>query len=122
MPRAWPALLLAVLSLPALRAEDAAAALLVRAREEAPAEVQLHVAKTTGRLSGFFARVREVGRVPGWPQVRARGEAAFAAWDQHRRDYVWRTESFEVLWDVDPEGGLRINTVTVGGIARRAGD
>ncbi len=120
MPHAWTVLLALLLGLPFLRAADAEAALFDRAREEAPGEVQLHVAKTTGRLSGFFAKVREVERVPGWPQVRARGEAAYAAWDNHKRDFTWRTEPFEVLWDVDDRGRLRLNTVTVGGLARRA--
>lgn len=122
MARLRPLALLPLLVLvaPAVRAEDAEAARLAQAREEAPGEVQLHVARTTGRLSDFVAKVRTVERVPGWSQVRARGEAAFAAWDQHKRDFVWRTEAFEVLWDIDDRGRLKLNAVTLGGISRKA--
>ena len=104
-------------------ASDSAAAeqrLLERARQEAPGEVQLHVIKTTGRMADFAAKVRKVERVPGWPQVRAEGEAAFSAWDNHKRDFAWRSEKFEVLWDVTDRGELKLNEVTVGGISRKA--
>ena len=94
--------------------------LLVQAEKEAPDEVQLHVIKLTGRLSGFFAKVREVEQVQGWQQIRATGEAAFAAWDNQRKDFVWRSEKFEVLWDIRDGRKLRLNSVSVGGIAQRA--
>lgn len=94
--------------------------LLAQAEKEAPDEVQLHVIKTTGRLSGFFAKVREVEQVQGWQQIRASGEAAFAAWDNLRRDFVWRSEKFEVLWDVKDGRRLKLNSVSVGGSERRA--
>lgn len=94
--------------------------LLAQAEKEAPDEVQLHVIKTAGRLSGFFAKVREVEQVQGWQQIRASGEAAFAAWDNLRRDFVWRSEKFEVLWDVKDGRRLKLNSVSVGGIERRA--
>lgn len=94
--------------------------LLAQAEKEAPDEVQLHVIKLTGRLSGFFAKVREVEQVQGWQQIRATGEAAFAAWDNQRKDFVWRSEKFEVLWDIRDGRKLRLNSVTVGGIAQRA--
>ncbi len=106
-----------------LRADDAAVAeqrLLDRARQEAPGEVQLHIVKTTGRMADFAAKVRKVERVPGWPQVRAEGEAAYSAWDNHKRDFAWRSEKFEVLWDVSDRGDLKLNAVTLGGISRKA--
>lgn len=94
--------------------------LLGQAEKEAPEEVQLQVIKTTGRLSGFFAKVRDVEQVQGWQQIRATGEAAFAAWDNQRKDFVWRSEKFEVLWDIRDGRKLRLNSVSVGGIAQRA--
>ena len=94
--------------------------LLARAEKEAPEEVQLAVIKQNGRLSGFFAKVREVEKVEGWAQIRARGEAAFAAWDEHKRDFAWRSEKFEVLWDIQDGTKLKLNEVSIGGIARKA--
>ena len=94
--------------------------LLAQAEKEAPDEVQLQVIKTTGRLSGFFAKVREIEQVQGWQQIRATGEAAFAAWDNQRKDFVWRSEKFEVLWDIRDGRKLRLNSVSVGGISQKA--
>ncbi len=103
-----------------VRADEARDRLLALAEKEAPEEVQLHVIKLTGRLSGFFAKVREVEQVQGWQQIRATGEAAFAAWDNHRKDFVWRSEKFEVLWDIRDGRRLRLNSVSVGGLTQRA--
>lgn len=94
--------------------------LLAQAEKEAPDEVQLHVIKTTGRLSGFFAKVREVEQVQGWQQIRASGEAAYAAWDNLRRDFVWQSAKFEVLWDVKDGRKLKLNSVSLGGLERKA--
>ena len=94
--------------------------LLELARKEAPGEVQLHVIKTTGRMTDFAAKVRSVEQVPGWSQIRAKGEAAFSAWDNHKRDFVWRSEAFEVLWDVTDRGELKLNEVSLGGVSRKA--
>lgn len=93
---------------------------LARAEQEAPGEVRLHLVKTHGRLSDFFAKVREVERVEGWRQVRVTGEAAYAVWDRRRRDYAWRSEIFEVLWDIQDDGRLKLNAVSLGGISRKA--
>lgn len=103
-----------------LRADPALDRLLAQAEKEAPAEVELHVIKTSGRLSGFTAKVRETAKVEGWPQIRVKGEAAFAAWDNLRRDFVWRSEKFEVLWDIVDGQRLKLNAVSVGGIERKA--
>jgi hypothetical protein len=115
-------LLVALLGLIAgsARADERLERLLARAEKEAPDEVQLCVIKQFGRLSGFFAKVREVEKVEGWQQVRARGEAAFAAWDEHKRDFAWRSEKFEVLWDIKDGTRLKLNEVSIGGIARKA--
>lgn len=93
---------------------------LVQARDEAPGEVRLHIVKTYGRLSDFFATVREVERVEGWRQVRVTGEAAYAVWDRRRHDYEWRSEIFEVLWDILDDGRLKLNAVSLGGLSRKA--
>lgn len=113
-------LLLALLGTVTLRADAALERLLAQAEKDAPEEVQLHVIKSSGRLSGFFAKVREVDKVEGWQQIRASGEAAFAAWDNLRRDFVWRSEKFEVLWDIKDGKRLKLNAVSVGGIERKA--
>lgn len=110
-------ILLAGLGTAARSADAQLERLLVQAEKEAPDEVQLHVIKTTGRLSGFFAKVRDIEQVQGWQQIRATGEAAFAAWDNQRKDFVWRSEKFEVLWDIRDGRKLRLNSVSVGGIS-----
>lgn len=103
-----------------VRAEDGLKALLDQARAEAPGEVQLHVIKTTGRMSDFAAKIRTVEQVPGWQQIRVKGEAAFSAWDNHKKDFAWRSEKFEVLWDIVDARELKLNSVTLGGIERKA--
>lgn len=123
MKRVFPllfAVLLAGLGTAAHAADAQLERLLAQAEKEAPDEVQLHVIKTTGRLSGFFAKVREVEQVQGWQQIRATGEAAFAAWDNQRKDFVWRSEKFEVLWDIRDGRKLRLNSVTLGGVSQKA--
>jgi hypothetical protein len=123
MKRIFPllfAVLLAGLGTAAHAADAQLERLLAQAEKEAPDEVQLHVIKTTGRLSGFFAKVREVEQVQGWQQIRATGEAAFAAWDNQRKDFVWRSEKFEVLWDIRDGRKLRLNSVTLGGVSQKA--
>lgn len=114
------AVLLAGLGTAAHAAEGHLERLLVQAEKEAPDEVQLHVIKMTGRLSGFFAKVRDVEQVQGWQQIRATGEAAFAAWDNQRKDFVWRSEKFEVLWDIRDGRKLRLNSVSIGGVSQKA--
>jgi hypothetical protein len=123
MKRIFPllfAVLLAGLGTAAHAADGQLERLLTQAEKEAPDEVQLHVIKTTGRLSGFFAKVREVEQVQGWQQIRATGEAAFAAWDSQRKDFVWRSEKFEVLWDIRDGRKLRLNSVSIGGVSQKA--
>lgn len=91
-----------------------------QAEQEAPGEVQLHIIQTYGRLSNFIIKVREVERVAGWQQVRATGDAAFAAWDSLRKDYVWRGGKFEVLYDIVDAKKLKLNAVTFDGTTSRA--
>ena len=95
------------------------AELIAQAEKDAPTEVQLHVIKTGGRLSSFTAKVREVGQIPGWQQIRAKGDAAHAVWDNLRKDYVWQTEKFEVVWDIIEARKLKLNSVSLGGIERK---
>lgn len=102
-------------------AEDPQEKLITLAEKEAPEEVQLQLIKSTGRLSGFFAKVREVESVDGWQQVRAKGEAAFASWDNAHGDFVWQSRKFEVRWDIVKDGKrLRLFSVTLDGVERRA--
>jgi hypothetical protein len=91
-----------------------------QAEAEAPGEVQLHIIQTYGRLSNFIVKVREVERVAGWQQVRATGDAAFAAWDSLRKDYVWHGGKFEVLYDIVDAKKLKLNEVTFDGTTTRA--
>lgn len=119
--RLLPLLLgLLVLSGAALAADPVLERLLERAEKEAPDEVQLHIIKTVGRLSGFFAKVREAEQVQGWQQIRVSGEAAFSSWDNLRKDFVWQSAKFEVLWDIKDGKRLKLNAVSLGGLERRA--
>lgn len=104
---------------PALRA-DVAPDLLEQARAEAPGELQLHIAKTSGRLDHFLSQIRKVEQVPGWSQVRVEGDAAFAAWDALRKDFVWHGGKFEVVFDVVDGRRLKLASVTFNGETSRA--
>ena len=91
-----------------------------QAEAEAPGEVQLHIIQTYGRLSDFIIKAREVERVAGWQQIRAKGHAAFASWDSLRKDYVWHGGKFEVLYDIVDAKKLKLNAVTFDGNTTRA--
>jgi len=94
--------------------------LLAQAEREAPGELQLHVASTKGRLSDFIAKVRNVEKVSGWRQIRVTGDAAYSAWDNLRKDYVWDGGKFEVLFDIKDNKRLELNSVTFAGRTSRA--
>lgn len=108
-------LLFALLGLGTASAVAAPDDLLEQARNEAPGELQLHVVKTKGRLSDFIAKVRRVEKVSGWRQIRVTGDAAYAAWDNLRKDFVWDGGSFEVLFDIEDNERLELNSVTFAG-------
>lgn len=96
--------------------------LLAQAEREAPRELQLHVVKIKGRLSDFIAKVRNVEKVSGWHQIRVTGDAAYAAWDNLRKDFVWDGGKFEVLFDIKDNKRLELNSVTFAGRTSRADD
>lgn len=97
------------------RAADSTEALLEQARAEAPGELQLHIVKTKGRLSNFIAKVRQVEKIPGWTQIRVTGDAAYAAWDNLRKDYVWDGGKFEVLFEIVDARRIKLHSVTFAG-------
>ena len=108
-------LLFALLGLGTANVVAATDDLLAQARTEAPGELQLHVVKTKGRLSDFIAKVRHVEKVSGWRQIRVTGDAAYASWDNLRKDFVWDGGKFEVLFDIEDNTRLELNSVTFAG-------
>lgn len=116
-----PLLLAFLLGLTGLaRAESTLDRLLAQAEKDAPAELQFHIIKTYGRLSGFLSKARTVEQVPGWQQIRVQGDAAFSSWDALRKDYVWHGGKFEVLFDIVDAARLKLNAVTFDGQTTRA--
>lgn len=49
----------------------------------------------------------------------ATGDAAFAAWGNRRKDYVWRGGGLEVIFDLTPGGKLKTSSVTFDGESRK---
>lgn len=94
--------------------------LIAQATEETPDELKLYLLKMNERVSSVTTKIRKVEQVPGWQKIRASGDAAFAVWDNSRRDYLWRTEKFEVEFAIINGTTLRLDTVTFGGISRQA--
>ncbi|MEX2044392.1 MAG: hypothetical protein WD941_03500 [Opitutus sp.] len=93
--------------------------LIARAALETPDELKLHLLRGNQQLSSLTTKIRKVEQVPGWQKIRTTGDAAFSVWDNSRRDYGWRTEKFEVEFDIIDGNSLRISSVTFGGITRR---
>jgi hypothetical protein len=110
----------AVFASASLRADPGMAGLLKQAEQEAPGELQLHIIKTHGRLSNFICKARTVEQVPGWRQIRVQGDAAYAAWDNLRRDDVWHGGKFEILYDIVNTDRLKLNSVTFAGETTKA--
>ena len=92
---------------------------LKQAEADAPSEVQIHILKTYGRLSNFLAKPRNTEKIDGWQQIRVTGDAAFASWDNLRKDYVWRGGKFEVIYDLLTNGKIKATTVTFDGESRK---
>ncbi len=88
-----------------------------QATTEAPGELKLYLQKAYDRVSSLTCKVREAAQVPGWQKIRVRGSASFSQWDASQRDYVWRSEKFEVVFDIVDGGSLRVDTVAFGGFA-----
>jgi hypothetical protein len=94
--------------------------LITQATAETPDELKLHLMRTNQQVSSLTTKIRKVEQVPGWQKIRATGDAAFAVWDNSRRDYVWRTEKFEVEFAIVNGTSLKLERVTFGGISRQA--
>lgn len=93
--------------------------LIAQATAETPDELKLHLMRTNPQVSSLTTKLRKVEQVPGWPRIRASGDAAFAVWDNSRRDYVWRTEKFEVEFAIVNGTTLKLDRVMFGGISRQ---
>lgn len=115
-------LLFALLGFGTSRAAAATDDLLEQARADAPGELQIHVVKTKGRLSDFIVKVRHVEKVSGWRQIRVTGDAAYAAWDNLRKDYVWDGGKFEVLFEIVDANRLELHSVTFAGRTSQPAD
>jgi hypothetical protein len=94
--------------------------LVTQAVAEAADELRLHLLKRGERVSSLTTRVRQAGQVPGWPKIRVSGDAAYAIWDHSRRDYVWRTDKFEVDYAIVDGVSLKLDTVTFAGVSQQA--
>lgn len=93
--------------------------LLRQAEDEAPQEIQFHILKTQNRLSNFIAKTRNVEKIDGWQQIRASGDAAYAVWDNSRKDFVWRGGKFEVVFEITNDSRLKPVSVTFDGTTHR---
>jgi hypothetical protein len=94
--------------------------LIAQATAETPDELKLHLLQAFERVSSVMTKIRKVEQVPGWQKIRATGVASFSIWDNSRRDYVWRTEKFEVEFAIVNGTELKLDTVTFAGISRQA--
>jgi hypothetical protein len=94
--------------------------LIAQATAETPDELKLHLMRTNQQVSSLTTKLRKVEQVPGWQKIRATGDAAFSVWDNSRRDYLWRTEKFEVEFAIVDGTSLKLDRITVGGISRQA--
>lgn len=94
--------------------------LIAQATAEAPEELKFHLRKSQPQLSSVTTRIRKVEQVPGWQKIRVSGDASVATWDNYRRDYVWRTEKFEVEFAIVAGISLKVDNVSFAGISRAA--
>ncbi len=95
--------------------------LLQQAPTEAPDELKFYLLKAFDRVASVTCKVRKVEQVPGWQKIRVSGEAAYSSWDGSRRDYIWRTDDFEVVFEIVNGTALKPDTVSFGGISRAVG-
>ena len=95
--------------------------LIAQAVTEAPEELKLYLVKSGERVSSLTTKIRKTEQVPGWQKIRVSGDASFSTWDNLRRDYVWRTDKFEVEFAIVSGGtALKLDTVSFAGISRQA--
>jgi hypothetical protein len=95
-------------------------ALVEEAAKEAPDELRFYLLKTTTRVSGFTTKIRRAEQVQGWQKIRVSGDAAYSYWEEAHRDYVWRSDKFEVEFAIVDGRRLQLSSVTFGGISRSA--
>jgi hypothetical protein len=96
--------------------------LIAKATAEAADELKLYLIKNHERgLASLTTKVRQAEQVPGWQKIRVSGEAAYSTWDNFRRDYVWRTENFEVDYEIVGGASLKADRVTFAGVSRMVG-
>jgi hypothetical protein len=100
--------------IPATTVDD----LVQRATATAPDELKFYLTKAYDRLASLTTKVHTAEQIPGWQKIRVSGDASFSQWDQFRRDYVWRTEKFEVAFDIVDGRALKLATVAFGGFSR----
>ena len=92
--------------------------LLQQAITETPDELKFYLIKGFDRVASVTCKVRKAEQVPGWQKIRVSGEAAYSSWDGSRRDYVWRADDFEVVFEIIDGKSLQADTVSFGGISR----
>jgi len=108
------------LLLTSARAEGFYDQLITEAKQSAPSEVQLHIITSKGRLSNFIGKVRSAKKIPGWPRIRVKGDAAFAFGDSYHKDYVWRDGKFTVIYEITDAQELKLSEVTFKGTTTKA--
>ena len=94
--------------------------LIEQATAETPEELKFFLRKTNPQISSVTTKVRKAEQVPGWQKIRISGDASVATWDNFRRDYVWRTEKFEVEFAILSGVSLKLDNVSFAGISRAA--
>lgn len=94
--------------------------LIEQATAETPEELKFFLRKTNPQVASVTTKVRKAEQVPGWQKIRISGDASVSTWDNYRRDYVWRTEKFEVEFAILSGVALKLDNVSFAGISRAA--
>ncbi|HUR57118.1 MAG TPA: hypothetical protein VM029_05385 [Opitutaceae bacterium] len=94
--------------------------LIAQATAEAPEELKFYLRKSQPQLASITTQIRKAEQVPGWQKIRVSGDASVATWDNYRRDYVWRTEKFEVEFAILSGVSLKVDNFSFAGISRAA--
>lgn len=96
--------------------------LIAQASTRAADELKLYLLKSHERsVSSLTTTVRKAEQVPGWQKIRVSGDAAYSTWDNFRRDYVWRTEKFEVEFAIVDGKAIQADRVSFAGVSRMLG-
>jgi len=92
------------------------------AATNAPLQLKAHLVRTYGNVGSLSTKVFETAEVTGWPKIRVTGETSFTEWVPGTRSSSLHREKFEIEYLIADGGGLKAETVTVGGIARPVED